>query len=395
VNKKDSCINADENYKTFKRKMDLTARSQESEGNHSYRLSCFPVTVLDNIGWTEKTGHERTPKSIEVIAKLCGNVFILYRSKDEMEIVCRPPEGIPKVEMDDDDKETLKVFRDWLTTKMVGGYTGVKISCSDNVIIKSIIKQYILPLRELEIIKDYHVSKKDNEIELTFPDISIDFESQIEKCLGYLIELLEYTSSILKRLNKNGKDITKKTVDMDDEVDFSNWCIWRNIHLSLLSKSYLVGIRDPYELAIVSAYAKTIERAADNCVGIARLANQLYKKTQHEVVKTHLKQIFSELSEFLKEVEKAYETASAHFIGKSKVDLKEFKEEYVIPNWDMVKKAFDSSKASQKYKGMEPDLIASVWRDLGQMMSKTQRIVTYPYNIVLWKETSAINLKKI
>ncbi len=388
-------MNADENYKTFKRKMGITARSQESEGNHSYRLSCFPVTVLDNIGWTKKTDHERAPKSIEVIAELCGNVFILYRSKDEMEIVCRPPEGIPEVEMDDDDKETLELFRDWLITKMVGGYTGVKINCSDNVIIKPIIKQYILPLRELEVIKDYHVSKKNNEIELTFSDISIDFESQIEKCLGYLIELLEYTSSILKRLNKNGNDLTKKTIGMDDEVDFSNCCIWRNIHLSLLSKSFLVGIRDPYELAIFSAYAKTIERAADNCVGIARLANQLYKTTQHEVVKTHLKQIFSKLSEFLKEVEKAYETASAHFIGENKVDLKEFKEEYVNKSRVKVNKIFNISEASQKYKGMKPDLIASVWRDLGQMMSKTQRLVTYPYNIVLWKETSAINLKKI
>lgn len=375
-------------------KMNINACTKEGDNKTSYRTSSFPIGILDTLSWTEKNKAGIRRDSIDVITELCGNVFIIYRAKDEKKLVCSPPKGEPKVCMKDDNKETLRVFRDWLITKMVAGYKRVEVNCNDKTIIRSIKHKYVLPLCDLEVIEEHNILKENNRIELIFPDSPDGYKDQIDKCHEHLIELLEYTSDLLERLCKNGGDLTDRTIGMDDKVDFSNWSIWRNVHLSLLSKSYLVSRKDPYELAIYSAFAKSIERAADNCVGIARLANKRYTMTKNETIKIHLREVFSKLSELLNEIQKAFEQAYSHFSGRNKVDLIKFKKEHINLNREEVKKIFDISKASENYKGVEPDLTAEVWRDLGQIMSRTLRLISYPYNILLWRETEAVDLKK-
>ena len=372
----------------------ITAGENRSNWYSAYRTTCLPLNPMINMGWIHKGNNSRGPKSVDLTFEPFENFAILYKPEDINTFKVLYKDQEPEFSIDDVGNETLNIFRDWFITQVVRGYKGVKINCRDSLIVKEILEKFISQIDKTGAIEKYEVLEDKKSIEIIFHELRVDFKNQVKICLDHFLLLLHHTSDIITRICSNRRVYTMQIFGYDDKVDFSNWCIWRNVYLALLNKSYIIRDKNPTQLAFYSAYAKTIERAADNCAGLVTLANDLCYVSPNAKMKQYIENVLTGVSKLLKEIEITYQKASIHFMGDDKVKLEDFKIKYNCPCLNELEKIFDTSKLPKVFSETDPEEIAKIWKIFGQMYLRMRRLIEYPYNIMLWDETGAVHLQE-
>ena len=388
-------INEEENNnKNKKYDIKIVAGETRYNRNSAYRTSCLPLEPMKNMGWIQDGKNSRGPHSVDLCFEPFENFAILYKSEDINIFKVLYKDEEPEYPINDVGKDTLKFFRDWFITQVVRGYKGVKIKCRDSLITKEIVSEFISQIDKTGAIKEYRILEDRKSIEITFHELRMDFKTQVKTCLDHFLFLLHHTSDIITQVCQNSRVYTMQIFGYDDKVDFSNWCVWRNVYLALLNKSYIIHEKNPTQLAFFSAYAKTIERAADNCAGLVTLSNDLCYVSHNAKMKQYLREVLTGVSDLLKKIEITYQKASVHFMGDDKISLTDSKMKYTCPCLNDLEKIFDTSKLPKVFSEVDPQEVANVWDKFGQMRLRIRRLIDYPYSILLWNDTGAVHLQE-
>jgi hypothetical protein len=376
--------------------------ASEKDGSFSsYRLP-IKKELFERYRWPQE-------KEIPGFFMMDERSIKFYRSGMNTDILKEKPEHEDEIKSFNKgtQEDVLEDINHWLITKFVAGYKGATIKCKT-----SLLAQKLKTKLKAESIGNPKEIKE--KIIVNFPGPSTDFHSQTSNCLANLNQMFNITSEIFNKFPQSGrdeyiKDDFEAIEGKEREVDNAAWTIWRNVHLSILSGSYLTELKleDPYKLAPYCAFAKFLERAGDHCNKTAMILEQIYQLYKIEVKSIEkmekLNKIFTDLSEMFKKFPDTYKKASYYFTSKIKdekasIKADAFRREYVKNNCNQLQDIFGGTNFSRiidVVKDLEPTIQIRITFLLGQMSEIIKRLITYPYNILLCRDTEVIHTEDL
>jgi len=372
--------------------------SSQSKSISGYRISP-PNKVLKKLGWPKE-------KYIRGTLRIDRNSIVFYREDAKtplLETEKKYPHKVELLRVARKDK-VLNRVSPWLLTAFITGYGQAKIECESHLVaedLSNILSQEFSPIFG-------KIDVKKSVICVTFPEVSLDFPSQIMECFGELERMFELTSELFQNITSRGEEYIKSGVDAIKErerkMDYVAWRVWRNVHIALRSGDYLKELRrfDPYELMPYFACSKILERSGDHCAGIACMIEQIFEIYRTEVGDTEkmgrLEDIFSGLSEMVGAFPAIYNRAVTYFLG----DIEEMRHLQEAENFRKEHVREYCDRLQEIYGGVDPVVLVRALEELdtttqikisklfGGIDEKIRRLITYPYNIILIKDTGVM-----
>lgn len=355
------------------------------------------------------------------ILKMDDHSIIFYRSdkkQAEFKRELKYPRKVPSLNKIVEEEITERIVN-WLLSSFVSGYSRIIIECDTHLVAEDLSR--ILKGKLGKILEKMAIV--DTSIKIQFPAPSTDFSNQLNRCLEDVKRIFILTSDLLKNCTHQEEEYIERGIriikEKEEEIDYVTWSLWRNVHISFRSGSYITELAwfDPYELISYSGCSKLLERAGDYCASIACLIGQIYNIYKLEVQNlqklSKLDEILSELSEMFFEFPDIYEEATQYFLkspnsptnheNSSKSDKAEvfqsisapkiFRINYVRKYCSRLQDIYggtDLENLVESISGLDPTIQIKIAKLMGELSEKIRRLVTYPYNIMRLKDTGVM-----